>query len=58
LDRPIAVLATAGDLGWVRGAAVLLMVPNTMSVAGKSMLAVVSLAVLAFAALQLRALRS
>ena len=56
-DRRVALFATVGDLAWVLVALVLLVVPNTMSTGGKWALAIVSLAVLDFAILQLRELR-
>ncbi len=56
-DRRIAVVATVGDLAWVFGAIVLLVIPNTMSAGGKWALGILSLAVLDFAILQIRELR-
>ncbi len=53
-DRRWAWLATIGDMAWVVGAIILITVPNTMSTGGKWTLAIVSLAVLDFAILQLR----
>jgi hypothetical protein len=56
-DYRLAWLATIGDLTWVIAAIVLLVIPNTMSATGKWTLAIVTLAVLEFAVLQLRELR-
>lgn len=56
--RPGAKFATAMDLGWVLGAAVVLIVfPNALNGAGRLALLLVSLAVAGFAAGQLTALR-
>ena len=56
-DRRLALMATAGDLLWVVAAAMLVVIPDTMGAAGKWALAVVSLAVLGFAVMQIRELR-
>ena len=55
--RHLAVFATAGDMAWVLAAAALLLIPGTMSAAGKAALACVSMVVLWFAAMQVRELR-
>ncbi len=55
-DRRFGWLATVGDITWVVAAVALIAIPNTMSAAGKWTLGIVTIAVLDFGLLQLRAL--
>lgn len=57
LDRRVVWAATAADLAWVAGAAAVIVVPGTMSVAGKWVLAGLTIVVLDFALVQLSAVR-
>lgn len=56
-DRRLVAVATAADLAWVAGAAVVVAVPGAMTGLGKAALAILTIVVLDFAALQLVGLR-